>query len=249
MTSLSVTSFLDRVGSEFWHQQEQFGDDLTGLHMTLTQAQRGYPPPVEHVGLPAMVRKEKGCEWLGKNNPHVNYPWHKSPFLEQRQKQLQPYMEEMDPWKPEFEGLQIIGSSKPFAADNAEQSSKADGQPGTGVDGDDPEYDAYLDGLSGEKRDEPFDEEEVEEEGEIKGVLAQTEGEKAPVFGPSLLFGGQAARWTGDSFSYKDEVGIEARVTFEAFTGDRVTSFLELVNDGTTSIYYDWKVSSTPGEI
>ena len=22
---------LDRVGSEFWHQQEQFGDDLTGL--------------------------------------------------------------------------------------------------------------------------------------------------------------------------------------------------------------------------
>ena len=32
-------------------------------------------------------------------------------------------------------------------------------------------------------------------------------------------------------------------MTFEAFTGDRVTSFLELVNDGTTSIYYDWKVS------
>ena len=68
--------------------------------------------------------------------------------------------------------------------------------------------------------------------------------ENQPVFGPSLLFGGQAARWTGDSFSFKNQVGIEARVTFEALTGDRITSYLELINDGTTSIYYDWKVSS-----
>ncbi|GFS04279.1 MYCBP-associated protein-like isoform X4 [Elysia marginata] len=221
-----------RVGSEFWHQQEQFGDDLTGL--------QGYPAPVEHVGLPAVVKEEKGCEWLGKNNPHVNYPWHKSPFLEQRKKQLQPFMDEMDPWKPDFEGLQIIGSNQPYQGDV--KTKVAEGE------GDDLEYDAYLDELSGEKRAQPFDgeeEDEVKEEGsESKSILAQTEGEKAPVFGPSLLFGGQPARWTGDSFSYKNEVGIEARVTFEAFTGDRVTSFLELVNDGTTSIYYDWKKMS-----
>ena len=37
-------------------------------------------------------------------------------------------------------------------------------------------------------------------------------------------------------------VGIEARVTFEAYAGCRSTSFLEIVNDGTTAIYYDWKV-------
>lgn len=230
-----------RVGSEFWHQQEQFGDDLTGLHMTLTQAQRGYPPPVEHIGLPAVVKEEKGCEWLGRTSPHVNYPWHKSQFLEQRKKQLQPYMDEMDPWKPDFDGLQVIGSNKPFQGDVTVKVAEQEG--------DDLEYDAYLDDLSGVKRVEPFegeDEEgkEKEEESERKSVLAQTEGEKAPVFGPSLLFSGQHARWTGDSFSYKNEVGIEARVTFEAFTGDRVTSFLELVNDGTTSIYYDWKKMS-----
>ena len=63
-----------------------------------------------------------------------------------------------------------------------------------------------------------------------------------PVFGPSIQFAGQAARWTGDSFSFKDQVGIEARVNFETFAGDRVTSYLTIVNNGTTSVYFDWKV-------
>ncbi len=62
-----------------------------------------------------------------------------------------------------------------------------------------------------------------------------------PVFGPSLLFSGTPARWTGDVDGH---VGIEARVTFEAFAGQRVTSHLEVANDGTTAIYYDWRVSS-----
>ena len=63
-----------------------------------------------------------------------------------------------------------------------------------------------------------------------------------PVFGPSLLFAGQPARWTGDGCSFSDQVGIEARVTFETHASQRTTSYLELVNDGTTAIYYDWKV-------
>ena len=66
-----------------------------------------------------------------------------------------------------------------------------------------------------------------------------------PVFGPSIQFAGQAARWTGDSYSFKDQVGIEARVNFETFSGDRVTSYLTIINNGTTSVYYDWKVSLT----
>lgn len=65
----------------------------------------------------------------------------------------------------------------------------------------------------------------------------------APVFGPSLQFAGQAARWTGDSFSFQGQVGIEARVSFETFSAHRTTSFLEIINDGTTAVYYDWKVS------
>ena len=64
-----------------------------------------------------------------------------------------------------------------------------------------------------------------------------------PIFGPAIEFAGQAARWTGDSFAFRDQIGIEARVNFESFAGDRVTSYLTIVNNGTTSIYYDWKVS------
>ena len=62
------------------------------------------------------------------------------------------------------------------------------------------------------------------------------------VYGPSINFAGQPARWTGDSYSFKDQVGIEARVTFESYAGSRVTSYLYIVNDGTTAVYYDWKV-------
>ncbi len=66
----------------------------------------------------------------------------------------------------------------------------------------------------------------------------------APVFGPSICFAGQPARWTGDSHSFKGQIGIEARVTFETFASKRTTSFLEILNDGTTAIYFDWKVGS-----
>lgn len=62
--------------------------------------------------------------------------------------------------------------------------------------------------------------------------------------GPSILFAGQSAQWTGDSHSFKDQVGVEARVNLETLAGDRVTSYLTIINNGTTSIYYDWKVST-----
>lgn len=68
------------------------------------------------------------------------------------------------------------------------------------------------------------------------------EGKEESIFGPSISFAGQPARWTGDSYSYADQIGIEARVTFESLSGDRVTSYLYIINDGTTSVYYDWKV-------
>ena len=70
----------------------------------------------------------------------------------------------------------------------------------------------------------------------------RTDSNPTPVFGPSIQFAGQAARWTGDSYSFADQVGIEARVNFETVAGDRVTSYLTIINNGTTSIYYDWKV-------
>ena len=63
-----------------------------------------------------------------------------------------------------------------------------------------------------------------------------------PVMGPSMKLGGMSARWLGNAFSKEGQVAIEARVNFEAFTAQRTMSFLEIVNDGTTIISYDWKV-------
>jgi len=75
----------------------------------------------------------------------------------------------------------------------------------------------------------------------------RTDSNPTPVFGPSIQFAGQSAQWTGDSHAFKDQVGIEARVNFETLAGDRVTSYLTIVNNGTTSIYYDWKVGPQLG--
>ncbi|WAR25478.1 MYBPP-like protein [Mya arenaria] len=215
-----------RVGSEFWKQQECFGDDLTGVHMTLTQTEKGYPPPIEHIGIPPAIREEKGWNWAPTHTRPMHYPWHKAPYLEQRKKQLKPYEEELDPHKPNFEGLEVVGSSQPYEGRGtvAEERSASESAmlldleraPQTEMDGDE------------------------EDEQEFTGE-PRADSNPSPVFGPSIQFAGQAARWTGDSYSFQDQVGIEARVNFETLSGDRVTSYLTIINNGTTSIYYDWK--------
>lgn len=215
-----------RVGSEFWKQQEKFGDDLTGVHMTLTQTEKGYPPPIEHIGIPAKIREEKGWHWAPTHTRPMHYPWHKSGYLEQRKKQLKKYEEELDPHKPDYDGLQVIGTSSPYnpAGSESRESTQMlldmERQPVTEMEliGEEDQED-----ITGENRD------------------TRTDSNPTPVFGPSIQFAGQAARWTGDSFSFKEQVGIEARVNFETFSGDRVTSYLTIVNNGTTAVYYDWK--------
>ncbi|XP_045070160.1 MYCBP-associated protein-like [Coregonus clupeaformis] len=63
---------------------------------------------------------------------------------------------------------------------------------------------------------------------------------------PALRFCGQPARWTGNSTSHKGEVGISARITFEALSGDRASSVMELQNEGSTSVYYSWQRLPVP---
>ncbi|RXM37447.1 MYCBP-associated protein [Acipenser ruthenus] len=58
---------------------------------------------------------------------------------------------------------------------------------------------------------------------------------------PSIQFCGQPAQWIGTTDSHKGEVGIAARLTFEAFVDDRATSHFDVTNDGSTAVYYSWK--------
>ena len=82
-----LTLALDRVGSEFWNQQVRIGNDVTGIKWvanqflkinvvicydsstTLMQSQKGLPPEFEFVGVPSMIRKEKGTmyTWIHSN--------------------------------------------------------------------------------------------------------------------------------------------------------------------------------------
>ncbi|XP_025946198.1 MYCBP-associated protein isoform X3 [Apteryx rowi] len=61
------------------------------------------------------------------------------------------------------------------------------------------------------------------------------------VLGPSLDFCGQPARWINSTTSYRDEIGIAARLTFEIVAGERAESSLTVSNDGTAAIWYSWR--------
>ncbi|NXU71291.1 MYBPP protein, partial [Oreotrochilus melanogaster] len=109
-----------RRGSEFWSQPERIGDELTGLTLTLTQRERGCPEPVTHVGKPHAVRMETGLK-PPKKIPFYE-TWDKSLFLKQRRQELKPILEELNFYKPDLDGLEVIGTGQPFTSVSRESS-------------------------------------------------------------------------------------------------------------------------------
>ncbi|NXT22609.1 MYBPP protein, partial [Syrrhaptes paradoxus] len=107
-----------RRGSEFWSQPERIGDELTGLTMTLTQTERGYPEPVTHVGKPRTVRMETGLK-PPKRIP-FQLTWDKSLFLKHRRQELKSVLQELDFYKPDLDGLEVIGKGQPFTSVSTE---------------------------------------------------------------------------------------------------------------------------------
>ncbi|NWQ89703.1 MYBPP protein, partial [Burhinus bistriatus] len=107
-----------RRGSEFWSQPERIGDEVTGLTMTLTQRERGYPEPVTHVGKPRSVQMETGLKPPKRIPFHLT--WHKSLFLKKRQQELKSILEELDFYKPDLDGLEVISKGQPFTSVSTE---------------------------------------------------------------------------------------------------------------------------------
>ncbi|XP_033624300.1 MYCBP-associated protein-like isoform X2 [Asterias rubens] len=204
-----------RIGSEFWSQQERIGDDLSGIHMTFNETERGYPPPIEHIGHPIAVQEEMGVQFnVSSPSTFVNYPWHQSQYLKERRQQLNAVTQHLDPYSPDLNNLMVTGSKiqTPFTAE--EPSVK--------------DLDVALPQTAKPKEDMLFG-------------LSVTDGRKTSVVGPSLQFSNCLANWTGDSHSRKGLVAHGARVTFEVNAGERISSCLDLVNKGSTTVYYDWK--------
>lgn len=239
-----------RIGSEFWKQQERIGDDLAGMHMTLSQTEKGYPPPIEHVGVPLAVMAEKGRNWGVPQTP-FHKPWHKTPYLKQRRQQLEPVMRELDPHDPALEGLEVVGmcgdnllEAQRWKQQSEEESLRQEHQQSALEEAMSEQHLQQLQQQVDDMREHRLQQEQ--DEPELSDSQKDELAERAlsiqePAFGPSLLIAGQAARWTGDSNSFRDQLGLEARVSFETYASRRTTSYLELTNDGTTALYYDWK--------
>ena len=49
-----------------------------------------------------------GLHWTPSHTRPMHYPWHKSPYLEQRKKQLKKFEEELDPHKPVSNDVNIL---------------------------------------------------------------------------------------------------------------------------------------------
>ncbi|NWW72985.1 MYBPP protein, partial [Climacteris rufus] len=107
-----------RVGSEFWSLPERIGDELTGLNLTLTRTECGYPEPVTHVGKPCTVQRETGLKPPKKIPCHLS--WDKSLFLQHRRQELKSVLEELGFYRPDLEGLEVIGKGQPFTSVSAE---------------------------------------------------------------------------------------------------------------------------------
>ncbi|XP_033923373.1 MYCBP-associated protein isoform X1 [Melopsittacus undulatus] len=198
-----------RKGSEFWSQPERIGSELTGLTMTLTQSERGYPEPVTHVGKPHTVRMETGLKPPKRIPFHLT--WDESLFLKQRRQELKSILEELDFYKPDLDGLEVIGKGQPFTSVSTEPI------PCLIISQESETYESLSsDSLS----DHSF---------------AAPEG----ILGPSLVFCGQPARWINCS-TYRDLTGIAARLTFETLAGEKAESPLTVSNNGTAAIWYNW---------
>ncbi|XP_053903474.1 MYCBP-associated protein isoform X1 [Malaclemys terrapin pileata] len=200
------------VGSEFWSQPECIGDELTGLMMTLTQRERGYPEPITHVGKPQSVRMEMGSR-SAKESP-FRLTWDKSLFLMYRRQELKSVLEELDFNHPDLDGLEVIGKGQPFTSVSAQYF---------------PLCKENKEGTTEERvsLSDPLE--------DYPDVVPE------PVLGPSLQFCGQPARWINSTTLHRDEIGIAARVTFEVLAGEKAESCLTVSNDGTAAIWYDWR--------
>ncbi|XP_038613204.1 MYCBP-associated protein [Tachyglossus aculeatus] len=103
-----------RVGSEFWNQPEYIGDELTGMVITQTQKERGYPEPVTHVGKPLSIQAEAGSQNL--QEPSFRYSWDKSLFLTYRRQELRQILAELDFHQPDIDRLEVIGRGQSFSS-------------------------------------------------------------------------------------------------------------------------------------
>ncbi|KAM5310429.1 MYCBP-associated protein isoform 2-T2 [Glossophaga mutica] len=203
--------------SGFWSRLEYLGDEVTGLLMTKTKSQRGLLEPVTHIRKPHSIQKEMGL--LARKDAPYRCTWDRSLFLTHRRQELQSIMAELDFNQQDIDGLEVVGRGQPFSAVTAEDFTVFERSQRSSS-----EDTVNLDLLT-----------------HYPDVVPM------PVLGPSLLFCGKPACWIrGSNTQDKRHVGIAVSLTFETLEGQKVSSELTVVNNGTVAIWYDWRRQSQP---
>ncbi|XP_029949269.1 MYCBP-associated protein-like [Salarias fasciatus] len=201
-----------RVGSEFWSLPQRYGDEVSGITATLTQTELGRRKAVTRVGQPNRVRQESGLQ-CGDSLDPVSQTQGRRSYLQQQFQQLGELLSDTN--KPDVSGLQVIGSGKPLIT--ACQSRSVERE---------------------------VKEKELKDKAEEKQIDSLTDDhdvQSEPLCIPALRFSGQLATWTGNSATKQGEVGISSTVTFETLTGEIDISYLELQNEGSTVVYFNWQ--------
>ncbi|XP_049427250.1 MYCBP-associated protein isoform X3 [Epinephelus fuscoguttatus] len=209
-----------RVGSEFWSLPQRYGDEMSGITATLTQTQQGRWEPVTHIGQPSSIRQESGI-FVAETLRPASRTWEQSLYLKHQRQELGEVLQDMDIKKPDINGLEVIGSGKPFTSVTVCPSP-------------------LLDKEEEEAEHKMMKKENIDPQTQYDDVRLDA------LHIPALRFCGQLASWTGNSTTNQGEVGISATIFFEALTGDRASSHLELHNEGSTAIFYSWQQLPVP---
>ncbi|XP_075896140.1 MYCBP-associated protein isoform X2 [Nelusetta ayraudi] len=216
------TGYGNRVGSEFWSLPQRYGDDLSGIVSTLTQSEQGSQKTVTRVAQPRRIRQETGANAKESQRPATR-SWAQSAYLQRKRQELQEVLRGKDIKKPDTGGLEVIGSSRPTTSVPVCRS--------------------------------PVQVEEMQEEEEERGGMEEDVTDPLARFDdvqsdalliPALKFCNQLARWTGNSAIDQGKVGISATLFLEALSGESVSSPVELHNEGSTAIFYQWERLEVP---
>ncbi|XP_023419618.2 MYCBP-associated protein isoform X1 [Cavia porcellus] len=202
--------------SAFWSPLEYLGGEMTGLLITKTKTQRGLVEPITCVRKPRCVQMETGLP--ASKDAGYRGAWDRSLFLIYRRKELQSLMAELDFSQQDIDGLEVVGRGQPFSSVSVEES------------------------MVSEKSQEDISEDDDQD-------FCPGHGDAAPmpILGPSLLFCGKPACWVrGHNPQDKSQVGIGVRLTFETLEGEKTSSELTVVNNGTVAIWYDWRRRPQP---
>ncbi|KAM4844752.1 MYCBP-associated protein isoform 2-T2 [Thomomys bottae] len=200
-----------KITAQFWSPLECLGDEMTGVIMAKTKTENGCKEPITQIRKPHSIQMETGLS--DRKDAWYRYTWDRSLFLIYRRKELRDLLAELDFSQKDIDGLEVVGHGQSFSSLTVD------------------DYSVF------ERSTESSSSEDT-----IDFLSCYPDSGPMPILGPSLMFCGKPAVWIRSNNSKgKRNIGIAVRLTFENLEGEKTSSELTMVNNGTAAIWYDWR--------